>query len=218
MSCRILIVENEDDVRELLRSSLSEYELEEESAGSKLFSRLEMFRPQVILADNDMPDMDIDILLERVQRMEDPPQVILITDQDSQDEAIEDLRSGAHDYLLKPLQSRDIRRRVSRAVERQRAMVLPNLRSSLSGLSEEAAKKTEKLLAVISDAAEVEHIACLRIMDLVKNLKNFAKLDEADRKPFDIRAMSSATASTSSASMGNCLLSTVSRIASTRYS
>src|SRR5687768_6586107 len=104
MSCRILIVENEADVRALLRSSLPEYELEEETVGANLFSRLDEFRPQVLLADNDMPDMEIDNVLEKVQRMEEPPQVILITDQDAQDEAIEDLRSGAHDYLLKPLQ------------------------------------------------------------------------------------------------------------------
>ena len=231
MSYRILVIEDDAAVRDTLRAGLadSNHELREEADGSRVFARLEEFRPQIILADINVPGWDTRTLLDKVHEMEEEPLVILIAPLASREIAIQALRAGAHDYILKPLQTWDVTARVSRAVQRYQSMedtrvhliqsekmvslgrlvagvaheinsplgvingnndliqrVLPALRSSLSGLTGEAAEKAADLLAVVSDATEVDHIACQRIMDLVKNLKNFAKLDEADRKAFAV--------------------------------
>lgn len=231
MSCRILILENDAAVRDLLRTSLSEFdcELKEEADGTQWSSLLSEFRPKVVLADIMLIGMKIKGLLDQVHIMEESPLVILLASQNSQESAIQALRDGAHDYILKPLQSWEVRARVQRAIERHQSMedarlqliqnekmvslgrlvagvaheinsplgsingnndlirrVLPSLRNSLSNLSGETAEKAANLLTIVSDATEMDHIACQRIMDLVKDLKNFAKLDEGNRKAFNV--------------------------------
>jgi len=64
---------------------------------------------------------------------------------------------------------------------------LPALRNGMAGLPPcPETQEVLDLLEVLSNTAEVDRIACQRLIDLVKNLKNFARLDEADRKSVDI--------------------------------
>jgi two-component system alkaline phosphatase synthesis response regulator PhoP len=69
-----------------------------------------------------MPGLTGVELLAEIKRQAPDAVVILLTGYASLDTAIESLRLGAHDYLVKPSSSQDIRQSVSEGVERARSM------------------------------------------------------------------------------------------------
>lgn len=82
---------------------------------------LEMMRTQefdVVLTDIRMSGIDGVELLRRIKEESPDAIVILMTGYASLGSAVEALRLGAHDYLIKPSSSQDIRFSVARGVER----------------------------------------------------------------------------------------------------
>ena len=97
MNCRILVIDEEAAVRHALRGALTDqdYELEEAEDGSTALARLEEVRPQIVISDVNMPGMEIVSLLEKVQKMDESPLVILIATMASKEKAIQrSYRSG----------------------------------------------------------------------------------------------------------------------------
>ncbi|MDQ5856757.1 MAG: sigma-54 dependent transcriptional regulator [Acidobacteriota bacterium] len=129
---KVLIVEDDLATRKGLEESIRDLGGETRSVGTvKEASRaIEEFDPRLLIVDIHLPDGDgIDIL--RAARETDPDREgIVITGQGSIDNAIEALRAGAVDYLLKPLRPAQLevvfnrladRRRLESEVERLRA-------------------------------------------------------------------------------------------------
>jgi DNA-binding response OmpR family regulator len=74
----------------------------------------------VVLTDIRMPGLTGVELLKRIKEVSPDAIVILMTGYASLGTAVESLRLGAHDYLIKPSSSQDIRASVARGVERAR--------------------------------------------------------------------------------------------------
>lgn len=70
----------------------------------------------VVVTDLRMPEMDGMEVLRRVLALEDPPQVILLTAHGSIDSAREALHMGAFDYLTKPVNLKELRSQVEKAM------------------------------------------------------------------------------------------------------
>jgi DNA-binding NtrC family response regulator len=119
---KVLIVEDDLATRKGLEESVKDLGGETRSVGTvKEASRaLEDFDPRLLIVDIHLPDGDgIEVL--RAARENDPDREgIVITGQGSIDNAIEALRAGAVDYLLKPLRPAQLEVVFNRLADRRR--------------------------------------------------------------------------------------------------
>ena len=84
---------------------------------------LERFRertPDVVLTDLVLPDIDGIEVLERVQRLDHDVPVIVMTAYGSVDSSVKAMRTGAYDYITKPLDLDDLQTKLRRASETSR--------------------------------------------------------------------------------------------------
>ncbi|HZI66979.1 MAG TPA: sigma-54 dependent transcriptional regulator [Thermoanaerobaculia bacterium] len=119
---KVLIVEDDLATRKGLEESIRDLGGETRSVGTvkEAARAIEEFDPRLLIVDIHLPDGDgIDIL--RGARETDPDREgIVITGQGSIDNAIEALRAGAADYLLKPLRPAQLEVVFNRLADRRR--------------------------------------------------------------------------------------------------
>lgn len=115
---RILIVDDEEGIREIL-SRLVRKEGFEALAAPDGETALELLRretPEILLLDIKMPGLDGMETLRRAKELDRDLPVIIITSHGLVKGAVEALRAGAHDYLVKPFEHADVIRSVHRAM------------------------------------------------------------------------------------------------------
>ena len=101
----ILVVEDEQDMREILTTILSEegYRVECAANGLEALSFLEKTRVPLILCDITMPQMSGLELIRKLRAKGDLSSIVMITAHSESDRLIEALQLGAIDYLVKPI-------------------------------------------------------------------------------------------------------------------
>ncbi len=99
----LLVIDDEPQVRRFLRSSLAstEYQLIEAATGEAGLSEATSKRPDVILLDLGLPDVDGIEVTRRLREWTQTPIIILSARGQDQDK-IAALDAGADDYLTKP--------------------------------------------------------------------------------------------------------------------
>ncbi len=115
---RILIVDDEPGIREIL-SRLVRKEGFEPLAAPDGETALELLRresPDILLLDIRMPGLDGMEILRRAKELDRDLPVVMITSHGLVQGAVEALRAGAHDYLVKPFEHADVIRSVHRAM------------------------------------------------------------------------------------------------------
>jgi DNA-binding NtrC family response regulator len=120
---RVLIVDDEPDVVANWARLLGreDYPCVTATDGERALALLESERPDVVLTDLKMPRVDGMQILARALELDPDVVVIMITGHGTVESAVEAMRAGAFDYLLKPLPSNDVLRlAVERAAERRR--------------------------------------------------------------------------------------------------
>ena len=128
-AARVLVVDDESDIRELLREILAEEGYEVETAANATEARASRARsaPDLVLLDIWMPDMDgISLLREWSQNQRLDCAVVMMSGHGTVETAVEATRLGAFDFVEKPLSLTKLLRTVERALEagrRQRAAV-----------------------------------------------------------------------------------------------
>ena len=119
---KVLIVEDDLATRKGLEESIKDLGLEARSVGtSKEAAKvIDEYDPRILIVDIHLPDGDgIEVL--RLAREKDPDREgVVITGQGSIDNAIEALRVGAFDYLLKPLRPAQLEVVFNRLADRRR--------------------------------------------------------------------------------------------------
>ena len=119
MTKSILIVEDEKVLRESLAGLLEEegYEVLQASNGKEAYD-LVVDRPvDLVLSDVRMPEMDGLTLLGHLKQLAPETPVIMITAYGTVDSAVEAMKAGGWDYLLKPVQFDDLLLKIQRALE-----------------------------------------------------------------------------------------------------
>lgn len=121
-TAHILVVDDESAIRYSITKTLQRvgYQVDSASSGEEALQMLGQKNYDVVLTDIRMPGISGVELLARVKEEAPDAIVILLTGYASLDTAVESLRLGAHDYLIKPSSSQDIRDSVTRGVERAR--------------------------------------------------------------------------------------------------
>lgn len=102
-AARILIIEDEPQIRKLLKVSLNAhgYDLEEAANGKDGVNRAAMFKPDLLIIDLGLPDIDGKEVVKQIREWSETP-IIILTARDQEQEKIEALDSGADDYMTKP--------------------------------------------------------------------------------------------------------------------
>jgi DNA-binding NtrC family response regulator len=116
---RILLVEDDEGLRELIREELEDQGFHVIEAGSaeQAAAHLQKAVPDLVLSDLRLPGADGIALLGQVRRMESPPSFIIVTAFGTVARAVEALRAGADDFLTKPLDLDHLRLSVARTLE-----------------------------------------------------------------------------------------------------
>ena len=119
MKAKILIVDDEKAIRDSLKMVLTDegYFAETASDGSEAIEKLIEDEFDIIISDIKMPNLDGMQLLKKTNEVNPSTFFIIMTAYASVQTAIEALRLGAYDYLLKPVEFDEVIFRVNRMVE-----------------------------------------------------------------------------------------------------
>jgi two-component system alkaline phosphatase synthesis response regulator PhoP len=120
----ILVVDDEGAIRYSISKTLQRvgYQVHTAASGEEALEMMQRQDYDVVLTDIRMPGLTGVELLARIKEQAPDAVVILLTGYASLETAIESLRLGAHDYLVKPSSSQDIRQSVAQGLERARNM------------------------------------------------------------------------------------------------
>ncbi len=118
---RVLIVDDEERFRTTLRKLLSVNGIDAADTGSAMeaFAELEKKPYDVILLDVKMPGMNGIEALGRIKKDHPGIEVIILTGHASVDAAVEIIRLGGYEYLLKPCPIDDLIGKIESAWERK---------------------------------------------------------------------------------------------------
>jgi len=143
MSANLLVVDDERAVRDSLEDilELENYQVEAVGSGEDALEALNEQDYDLLLLDIKMPGISGIEVMRQSRRQVPETKVIILTGHGSLESAIEALRSGASDYILKPYDSEDILSSIGRALsekaEKQRKeMLIEQLESSLDQLKD----------------------------------------------------------------------------------
>ena len=100
---RVLVVDDEKAIQRFLKNALSsaEFSVHIVGSGKEALSAALAIRPDVIILDLGLPDMDGLEVLRRLREWSQAP-VIILSVRDREDEKVNALDSGADDYVTKP--------------------------------------------------------------------------------------------------------------------
>ena len=117
----VLIVDDDASQRRLIEFWLQEegYTAVTATDGRTGLQLFEQKSPALVISDIRMPGLDGLDLLSRIKGLDQEVPVLLITAFGSVNDAVEAMKLGATDYILKPLNADELKLSVQRALERQ---------------------------------------------------------------------------------------------------
>ena len=114
-----LVIDDEPQIRRLLRILLEQeqYRALESDSGHLGLSEIALRRPDVVLLDLGLPDMDGMVVLERLRQWSRVP-VLILSVRDGPEDKVAALDAGADDFVTKPFESAELLARL-RAIQRR---------------------------------------------------------------------------------------------------
>lgn len=121
-SAKVMIADDEKNIRELLRDELSPLvsHVVEVQNGSKALELLEKEEFDVLLLDMNMPGLDGIDVLKSIKSQEIPTEVIILTAHATVMTAVEAMKLGAYDYLMKPFKIIELAPVIEKAYEKKK--------------------------------------------------------------------------------------------------
>src|ERR1700755_1648305 len=118
---RVLVVDDEENIRLVLRTLLRKhgYEVEVADSGESALALVDTFGPDVILTDVKMPKMGGLDLLATLKAKGNDATVIVMSAYGNVDMAIEAMKAGAYDYVQKPFKAEEVLLTLRKAEERE---------------------------------------------------------------------------------------------------
>lgn len=112
-----LVIDDEPQIRRLLRVTLEAngYRVFDAANGNDGLAQVAQRRPDVVLLDLGLPDMEGIAVLKRLREWSRVP-VIILTVRDREDDKIEALDAGADDYVTKPFSAGELLARMRAAL------------------------------------------------------------------------------------------------------
>ena len=120
MTTRILIVDDDDSLRESLELVLAaeSYDVVTAENGETALRLMAETPIDIVLSDLRMPGIDGLELIPQISRRLPGATIILMSAYGTEDLAIESMKRGAYDYISKPFDRDDVLQKVLRAIEK----------------------------------------------------------------------------------------------------
>lgn len=118
-AANILVVDDEPQIRRVLRSTLSTqgYVITEARTGEEALESLRKERPDLVLLDMNMPGMGGIETCREIRRASDAP-IIMLTVRNAERDKVAALDAGADDYVVKPFGIEELLARIRAALRR----------------------------------------------------------------------------------------------------
>jgi two-component system NtrC family response regulator len=155
---RILVVDDEENLRRVTQLKLQQagYEAMTASDGAQALEVLSKHPQDLVLTDLKMPGMSGIELLQRAKEEYPEVVVIMVTAYGTIESAVEAMRLGAYDYIIKPVNADALKLIVSRSLEHHRLQEeVKNLRSAIDRKFgfESIIGKSKNLLSTLDNAS-----------------------------------------------------------------
>ncbi|MCD6305659.1 MAG: response regulator [Deltaproteobacteria bacterium] len=121
MKIRVLLVDDEKDFVDALaeRLSMRNYDVTVALRGEEALDKLRQYNFDVVILDVRMPGIDGNEVLSEIKRIKPLTEVIMLTGHATVESAIEGMKQGAYDYLIKPCETEDLVTKINRAYEKK---------------------------------------------------------------------------------------------------
>ncbi|MFO8058319.1 MAG: response regulator [bacterium] len=121
MKIRVLVVDDEQEFVKPLKERLELREMDVSTAvsGEEALEKIQQFNYDVIILDIVMPGVDGIEVLKTIKKDHPLTEVIMLTGHATVESAIEGMKQGAFDYLMKPTKTDDLIGKVTRAYARK---------------------------------------------------------------------------------------------------
>jgi len=118
---RVLLVDDDNSLREVLRRELSDsgFDVRVFAEAKAALDEVAVQPADVALIDLRLPGMDGMELLKRLRRTDETMPVVMLTGHGAVREAVEAMRCGAYDFLTKPVSLESLERVLARACDRR---------------------------------------------------------------------------------------------------
>lgn len=146
MENRVLLVDDEEGIRKILRLSLMEsgYDVQVAASGEEALALFEKEHRSIVLTDIKMPGMDGLVLLQKIKQQSPDTEVIMITGHGDMELAVRSLQYDASDFITKPVRDEALEVALRRA--RERIWMKKKLQEYTEGLEQLVHDKIQKLL------------------------------------------------------------------------
>lgn len=175
MTERILVVDDEKIILELTSMVLRSngYEVLTAESGARGLEIVEREAPAVVLLDYMMPGMDGMTALRRIRERFPSSYVIMFTGKGSEEIAVELMKAGASDYILKPFSNQDLIDRIdnvlrirrielhNKELREERERLLHEIEQWNQELARRVEEKSRELERAHAEIVQAEKLAAL---------------------------------------------------------
>lgn len=121
MKTRVLIVDDEEEFAQALaeRLVLRDYDVVTSFSGQDAIDKATHYNFDVVILDVRMPGVDgVDVLRE-IKKIKPLTEVIMLTGHATVESAIEGMKIGAYDYLMKPCETEELLEKINKAYDKK---------------------------------------------------------------------------------------------------